>query len=71
MKSATGFKMYSIFIWVLTSLSTRCIGNITTGSFVGRENQYIQLVKVLYCKLPTNGKQLPAFPHEVGPGFEP
>ena len=30
-------------------------------SFVGRGNQYIQLVKVLYCKLPTNGKQIPAF----------
>ena len=29
------------------------------GSFVGRGNQYIQLVKVLYCKLPTIGKQLP------------
>ena len=24
----------------------------------------------LYCKLPTNGKQLPAFPLEVGTGFE-
>ena len=38
-----------------------------TGSWKGRGNQYIQLVKVLYCKLPTNGKQLPAFPLEVGP----
>ena len=33
-------------------------------------NQYIQLVKVLYCKLPSNGKQLQAFPLEVGPGTE-
>ena len=40
------------------------------GSFVGRGNQYIQLVKVLYCKLSINGKQLPAFPLEVGPGYE-
>ena len=32
------------------------------GSWKGRGNQYIQLVKVLYCKLSTNGKQLPAFP---------
>ena len=40
------------------------------GSFIGRGNQYIQLVKVLYCKLPTNCKQLPAFPLEVGAGFE-
>ena len=35
------------------------------GCFVGRGNQYIQLVKVLYCKLPTIGKQLPTFPHRV------
>ena len=32
------------------------------GSFVGRGN-YIQLIKVLYCKLPTISKQLPTFPH--------
>ena len=36
-----------------------CIGNITMGTLVGRGNQYIQLVKVLYCKLTTIGKQLP------------
>ena len=36
-----------------------------TGSFMGRENQYIQLVKILYCKLPTIGEQLPTFPHKV------
>ena len=48
-----------------------CTGHITTGSWEGRGNQYIQLVKVLYCKLPTNGKQLPALPLEVGPGTEP
>ena len=35
------------------------------GSWKGRGNQYIELVKVLYCKLPTNGKQLPAFLLEV------
>ena len=34
-------------------------------------NQYIQLVKVLYCKLRTNGKQLPAFPLEAMLGTEP
>ena len=60
-----------LFIWVLTSLSTHCIGHITMGSWKGRGNQYTQLVKVLYCKLPTNGKQLPAFPLEVGLGTEP
>ena len=40
------------------------------GSWKGRGNQYIQLVKVLYCKLPTNDKQLPAFPLEVEPSTE-
>ena len=42
-----------------------------TGSFEvsKEENQYIQLVKVLYCKLPTIGKQLPIFLHKVR-GFE-
>ena len=37
-----------------------------TGSFMGRGNQYIELVKVLNCKLPTKGKQVPPFPLEVG-----
>ena len=41
------------------------------GSWKGRGNQYIQLVRVLYCKLLTNGKQLPAFPLEAMPGIEP
>ena len=49
------------------ALSINTQYNITTG--IG--NQYIQLVKVLYCKLPTNGKQLPAFPLKVRPGSEP
>ena len=42
-----------------------------TGNWKGRGNQYIQLVKVLYCKLPSNGKQLPAFPLEAVPVTEP
>ena len=37
---------------------------------MGRGNQYIQLLKVMYCKLPTNCKNLPAYPLEVRPGFE-
>ena len=41
------------------------------GSWKGRGNKYIQWVKVLYCKLPTNGKQLPAFPLEAVPETEP
>ena len=48
-----------------------CTGHITTVSWKGRGNQYIQFVRVLYCKLPTNGKQLPAFPLEAVPGTEP
>ena len=41
------------------------------GSWKGRGNQYIQLVKVLSCKLPTNSKQLPAFSLEARSGTEP
>ena len=36
-----------------------CTGHITTGSWKGRRNQYIQFVRVLCCKLLTSGKQLP------------
>ena len=49
---------FCLFIWVLTSLYTHCISHIMTGSFMGRGNQYIQLIKVLYCKLSNNGKPL-------------
>ena len=48
-----------------------CTGHITTGSWKGRGNQYIQFIRVLHCKLPTNDKQLPAFPLEAMPGTEP
>ena len=48
-----------------------CTGHITTGSLKGRGNQYIQFARVLYCKLPTNGKQLPAFPLTAMTGIEP
>ena len=48
-----------------------CTGHITTGSWKGRGNQCIQFIRVLYCKLPTNGKQLPAFPLETMLGIEP
>ena len=40
------------------------------GNWKVRGNHYIQLVKVLNCKLPTNGKQLPAFPYKIRQGFE-
>ena len=48
-----------------------CTGHITTGSWKGRGNQYIQFARVVYCKLPTNGKQLPAFPLTAMTGIEP
>ena len=35
--------MYFIFFYFKT-----CTGHITTGSLMGRGNQYIQLVKVLF-----------------------
>ena len=48
-----------------------CTGHITTGSWKGRGNQYIEFARVVYCKLPTNGKQLPAFPLTAMMGIEP
>ena len=48
-----------------------CTGHITTGSWKGRENQYIEFARVVYCKLPTDGKQLPAFPLTTMTGIEP
>ena len=65
--------IYLVIIYLFGVL--RCFqhytGHITTGSWKGRGNQYIQFVRVLYCKLPTNSKQLPAFPLETVPGIEP
>ena len=42
-----------------------------TDSWKGRGNQYIQFIRVLYCKLPTNCMQLPAFPLEAMLGTKP
>ena len=60
-----------IYLFGVLRRFQHCTGHITTGSWKGRGNQYIQLVKVLYCKLPTNGKQLPAVPLEAVLGTEP
>ena len=60
----------SIYLFGVLRRFQHCTGHITTGSWKGRGNQYIQLLVVLYCKLLTNGKQLPAFPLEVRPGTE-
>ena len=63
----------AIFIYLFGILRRfqDCTGHITTGSWKDRGNQYIQFVRVLYCKQPTNGKQLPAFPLEAVLGIEP
>ena len=45
-----------IYLFVVLRHFQHCTGHITTGSWEGRGNQYIQLVKVLHCKLLTNGK---------------
>ena len=62
-----------IFIYLFGVLRRfqHCTGHITMGSWKGRGNQYIEFATVLYCKLPTNGKQLPAFPHRALTGIEP
>ena len=62
-----------IFIYLFGVLRRfqNCTGHITTGSWKGRGNQYIEFVRDLYCKLPTNDKQLPAFPLEAVLGIEP
>ena len=61
----------SFYLFGVLRRFQHCTGHIMTGSWKGRGNQYIQFVRVLYCKLPTNGKQLPAFPLEVVLGIEP
>ena len=60
-----------IYLFGVLRRFQHCTGHITMGSWKSRGNQYIQLVKVLYCKLLTNGKKLPAFPLEAVPGTEP
>ena len=70
--SLTVYYIY-LFIYLFGVLRRfqHCTGHITTGSWKGRGNQYIEFARVLYCKLPTNGKQLPAFPHKALTGIEP
>ena len=63
--------MVTIYLFGVLHRFQHCTGHITTGSWKGRGNQYIQFARVLYCKLPTNGKQLPAFPLEAVTGIEP
>ena len=62
---------YGFYLFGVLHHFQHCTGHITTGSWKGKGNQYIELVRDLYCKLPTNGKQLPAFPLEAMTGIEP
>ena len=63
-------ELFFIYLFGVLRHFQHCTGHITTGSWKGRGNQYIQVVKVLYCELPSNGKQLPAFPLDAGQGFK-
>ena len=63
--------LFYFYLIVVLRRFQHSTGHIMTGSWKGRGDQYIQFVRVLYCKLPTNGKQLPAFPLEAMPGTEP
>ena len=60
-----------IYLFGVLHRFQHCTGHITTGSWKSRGNQYIEFARVLYCKVPTNGKQLPAFPHKALTGIEP
>ena len=62
---------FLIYLFGVLRRFQHCTGHITTGSWKGRGNQYIEFARVVYCKLPTNGKQLPAFPLKAVMGIEP
>ena len=55
---------HCVYLFGVLRRFQHCTGHITTGSWKGRGNQYIEFARVVYCKLPINGKQLPAFPLE-------
>ena len=69
--NTTIIKVLFMYLFGVLRHFQHCTGHITTGSWKGRGNQYIQFVRVLYCKLLTKGKQLPAFPLEAMLGTEP
>ena len=50
------------YLFMVLCRFQHCAGHITVGSLVGRGNQHMQLIKVLYCKLLTIPKQIPTFP---------
>ena len=61
---------YLFYLFGVLRCFQHCTGHITMGSWKGRGNRYIQFIRVLYCKLLINSKQLPAFPLEAVPGTE-
>ena len=63
--------LVTIYLFGVLHRFQHCTGHITTGSWKGRGNQYIEFARVVYCKLLTNGKQLPAFPLEPVRGSNP
>ena len=60
-----------IYLFGVLRCFQHCTGHIMTGSWKGRGKQYIEFVRVLYYKLLTIGKKLPAFPLEAVPGIKP
>ena len=70
-KCCRTYIFYFICLFEVLHLFQHCTVHITMDSWKGRGNQYILLVKVLYCKLPTSIKELPVFPLEAVPETEP
>ena len=64
------FVLMYLFIYLGFYVALNTV-QVTKGSCKGRGNQYIEIARVLYCKLPTNGQQLPVFPLEAIRGIEP
>ena len=66
------FHTHYLFIWgFYVTFNTAQVKSRRVVGAEGGGNQYIQLVRVLYGELPTNGKQPPAFPLEAMLGTEP
>ena len=65
------FLILFIYLFGVLHRFQHCTGHITAGSWKGRGKKYIEFARVVYCKLPTNGKQLPAFPLKAIMGIEP
>ena len=62
----TGFTYLGFYVTFNTVqvISRRVVGR-------AEETSTYSSLRVLYCKLPTNGKQLQGFPLEAMPGIEP